>query len=335
MTFKSKPDDGSERWLEEIAIKRIRRQEIPNNYNYERIENAKYNNGVKMMPGETPESIQQARKYAEETYLKVPHAVGSLYASKLNQLRENADAKSLKRLGNEVTVKVDMDTLTSKIGSTILRHFGAAETQESVAQTLDPRIRAQAMMKMEQLKNGQSIVPNTLINTEGNSRSCRLLVGFPVYEQIQTNGFGTTKPLVKTKGNITPQLANVEFVIRESLDTLMIYPNEQSVDLGKIQNDANRNARLVAIQAPPMTGLPILFVPIEAVVTGTGHRGVLTDARNRPLLPGQQYLHQNNAAQIRPGQQMLNSNYQRQQIITPQSQQQYQTMPPKKTLLKG
>lgn len=322
MTNRIRADDNTNEWLDEVVKFRMknRGQNQQNQQNHfptynQQMNSLQYSNGVKMLPGETPEKIQEARNYAQNTYMKVPHAIGPLYASGIKMLKDGADANALKKLGSQVTVNVDLDNLTNKIGTTILQRYGAGESQEAILSTMAPQTQAAVMRKMEQLQKGEWVAPNTLLpqgmGQQNGPKSCKLIPGLPVFEQIQTNGFGSKSPLVRTKGQITPQLSSIDFIIRETVEALVVFPNETRIDLSLLENDPRRKLQLVVIQAPPMTNLPLLLVPKEAVANGMGGgRQIITDGRQRQMAPGQQYLHQSQQMQMRPNQQLINSNYQ-------------------------
>jgi hypothetical protein len=327
MTNKIRPDDNTTEWLDEFVRFRIKNhgQNQQSSYN-QQTNNLQYLNGIRMLPGETPEKILEAKKYAENTYMKIPHAIGPLYAPGIKMLKDGADANALKKLSNYVTVNVDLDDLTNKIGTTILQKYGEGETQEAILNKLPPQTRAIVAKKMEQLQKGEWITPNTLLSQgmtwQNTPKICKLIPGLPVFELIQVNGFGSKKPLVRTRGQITPQLSSVDFIIKEIVEALVIFPNETRIDLSLLENDPRRKLQLVVIQAPPMTNLPLLLVPKEAIANGMGGgRQIITDQKQKQLTFNQQYLHQNQQMQTRPNQQLVNSNY--------------QSMITGKTLLKG
>lgn len=336
MTRNYRSDDGSQQWLDEVAMNRIRgnrnqqpvqyqqpqRQQLiiseqqgrnqqqnyysnppaNNNIQYRNVNG----NTVRLMPGETEEDIKKARDYAEKTYMRIPHVVSPLYAPGAKFLKENgADASSLRNLSNTVTVNTDVDNLSNRIQSVIMNKYGAGDSQDALLAQMNPQMRMQVTQKLEQLQNGQWVAPNTLIpqmqniNQQNNGpQGCKVLPGYPAFHQIQYQGFGGTIPLVRAMGQIPPQMTGIDFVIKEVVRAYIVQPNENMINMSVIQSNQQNLIELVVLQAPPMTGVGVLLVPKEAVANGMGGRQVLTDTRQRVLNPQQQYMHQQQRPQM-------------------------------------
>lgn len=347
-----RPDDGSTQWLDEMAMNRIRKRQnqpqpqqqqqrqqimlpeqrrVPHPVLDRRVSTVSTNaqlqqmNTVKMLPGEKPEDVQKAKAYAERTYMRVPHVVGPLYASGAKYLRENGGgSSSLRNLSETVTVNTDVDNLSGRIQSVIMSKYGAGDSQDQIYSQMNPNMRMQVSQKMEQLQNGQWVAPNTLLpqmqqQQQNGPQGCKVIAGYPAFQTIQVQGFGSTVPLVRAMGQIPPQLSGIDFIIRETVRAYIVQPNETTINLAAIQANQNNLTELVVLQAPPMTNIGIILVPKEAVANGMGGgRQVLTDARQRTIGPQQQYMHQNMHPrqqmslpnQYRPQQQMVNANNQ-------------------------
>ena len=322
-----RPDDGTTQWLDEMAMNRIRKRQnqqplpqtpqrqqimlpeqnqnrkVPHPVLDRKVNTAATNaqiqqmNVLKFLPGDTPETIQKAKNYAEKTYMRMPHVVSPLYAPGAKFLKERgADAVSLRNLSERVSINTDVDNLSGKIQSVILGKFGAGDSQDQIYAQMNPNMRIQVAQKMQDLEKGKWVAPNTLLpqsQNNNNFKNCKIITGFPVFQQIQTQGFGSAIPLVRALGQISPQMSGIDFVIREVVKAYIVHPNETTINLAAIQTNQQNLTELVVLQAPPMTGMGIVLVPKEAIANGMGggHQ-ILTDARQRTLGQHQQYMHQ-------------------------------------------
>ena len=343
----AKADDGTQQWLDEMAMNRIRKrqgqqqqqqpmQQMPRQQlivseqrSYPAMERRvgqqqpqpqqyqqrvqQQSNGrqqySRMLPGETPQDAVRAKEYAEKTYMKVPHVIGPLYAAGAKYLRERgADAASLKTLSQTVSVNTDVDNLSGRINSVIMQKFGAGDSQDALYARMHPNVRAQVSRKMEQLEKGEWVAPNTLLPQlqqqqnngvqQGNMQTCKIISGYAAFQKIESQGFGSTIPLVRALGQIPPQMTGVDFVVREVVKAYIVQPNETTINLAAIQANPQVLVELVVLQPPPMSNIGMLLVQKEAIANGMGGgRQVLTDARQRTLGPQQQYLHQQNQRQ--------------------------------------
>jgi len=359
MAHNFKADDGSQQWLDEMAMNQIRsrprqqqqfqqqqqpqqRQRImlpEQRVSYPALERRvgnpqpqqPYQPQTKLLPGETLKDVQDAKAYAEKTYMHQPHMVGPLYAPGAKHLREHGgDMLSLKSLSQTVSVNTDVENLSGRISSVIMQRYGAGDSQDALYARMNPNMRMQVSRKMEQLEKGEWVAPNTLLpqmqqqqQQNGGPQSCKIISGYPAFQKIESQGFGSTVPLVRAMGQIPPQMTGVDFVIREVVRAYVVHPNETTINLAAVQANPQLLTELVVLQPPPMSGIGMLLVPKEAVANGMGGgKQVLTDGRQRSMNPQQQYMHQQQQQQrmIVPNQYM----HQQQQLQQARPMQQPQ-----------
>lgn len=297
--MKSRYDDGSQEWLDQVARARIRREPIGQQdqnglSQYRKL----FGQEIDINQVQDPElkrqllNAKEAGLSAREHYTNSPHFGPAHLGGKVVD----------RNTAMNYEIDGDMDAFSNGINarySQIRQQVNEADNTETQLQMLQPQFRGRAMQALTALQNGQRGFNGSLINlnevnfnrpqqqmqnNNNNFQSCRLLNGYPCFRAMNSQGFGNTLVMARALGQINEQLSRHEFVVKGMVNVYIVQPQETMVDVSRIH--PHMLTQLVEIMPPPMSGIQgNLLVQKEAlgISGGNGYgRQVITDSRQQP-----------------------------------------------------
>lgn len=321
----TKYDDGSQQWLDEMVMTKIRQgKQQPQYTNGTRGYNPQaYNPALdrvvttqqRQLTAEEAEDIRKARERAEKTYMRAPHYAPVHLVQKGLAKADDWNEASRAR-ASDYQIKGDYGQQVERLGEYINHKFGPGDNSDQILAAMPANQRNILLEKLHALQTGQPLGPNPLLAGYGpqpnmmkqpqmqppqmaNPQICKLYEGHPLFQPIQANGFGSTVPLLRFAGQTSQKIMGLDFVIRGVVKGYALPPNQTVVDLKILQNNPNLLQEYVQLDSPPISGLGTVLVAKEAIfIPGNnmgqnpsyGQRQMLTDARVRPqqAMPQQQ-----------------------------------------------
>ncbi len=312
-------DDGSQEWLDDMTRARIRGGlNFSNTVGLGQEINA--DNIADPVLRERVLAAKQAGLAARERYSKSWHA-GPAHSG--GRVLEASMAR-------DIPVSADVDSMNAAIQAKHMSQrqlLNEVDSTEAQLQRMSGNMRGQAWQALDALQQGRQAFPQhnlARLNEVGSANTfqqpqsqqtqsgpsvCRLHQGHACFRALQTGGFGSTVVMARALGQIPPQMAMQEFVIKGYVNVYVVPPHQTTVDMHAIQRNPQLCQQLVEIIAPPASGLGNLLVAQESLVQagnspyGQG-RAIITDSVSRQMQQHRQMLTDN----ARPRGAMVNSN---------------------------
>lgn len=137
--------------------------------------------------------------------------------------------------------------IRSKGANPLSSHAQVTSNPTSIPRDLNGEIDATSILaaRIAANSNGATGIPG--MTQPGGSQSCFLKEGHSYYVQINTQGFGTSTPLVKQVGTLQ-NTTGKSFVVSTKLNAYIVDEMQNSIDLSRLSENPQKMKLLVTVK---------------------------------------------------------------------------------------
>lgn len=280
-----RPDDGTEKWFDELTVRRIRKQLRSDEINLHEIRPEQINDPT--LRAEVEKVIKIGLE-SKKRYLAKPHH-GPAHLKGKNVSIDEA---------RNFQVSVDMNAMNSAINAKNMMFKQQTNevmtAEEALAKLMPERLGGNARnvlgefqtkglvagrgMLME--RNGMQPINNNFGNTV---QVVRLMeTRQPYFRCLQTGGFGSTISLARAEANIAGQITQMDFQFMEIANVYIVQPQQTQVNMHFLEQNPQLLVKLARLRNP-MIGE--ILVPTNSIVDNNKNNS-LNNNTSRMMLDG-------------------------------------------------